>query len=77
MKSDLRYAVACAFLTALFAMPAMATEANPKAPPPEPKARPAAPESQQDRMKRCNTGAKEKALKGDERRVYMSSCLKR
>jgi hypothetical protein len=34
-------------------------------------------ESQQDRMRRCNATAKEKALKGDERRAFMSSCLKR
>lgn len=31
--------------------------------------------SQQDRMRSCNKEAKEKALKGDERRAFMSSCL--
>ena len=35
-----------------------------------------APGSQQERMKKCNAQAKERALKGDERRVFMSSCLR-
>lgn len=30
---------------------------------------------QQDRMKSCNAEAKEKTLKGDERRTFMKSCL--
>jgi hypothetical protein len=30
---------------------------------------------QQERMKSCNAEAKEKALKGDDRRSFMSSCL--
>jgi hypothetical protein len=30
---------------------------------------------QQDKMKSCNAEAKEKALKGDERSVFMSGCL--
>lgn len=30
---------------------------------------------QQDRMRACNKEAKEKSLKGDERRSFMSSCL--
>lgn len=30
---------------------------------------------QQDRMRACNKEAKEKSLKGDERRAFMSSCL--
>jgi hypothetical protein len=33
-------------------------------------------ETQQDRMRRCNATAKEKTLKGDERKAYMSACLK-
>ena len=32
--------------------------------------------TQQQRMKDCNAEAKGKALKGDERRSFMSSCLK-
>ena len=35
-----------------------------------------APTTQQQRMKSCNAEAKGKALKGDERRSFMSSCLK-
>jgi len=31
---------------------------------------------QQDKMKSCNAEAKTKALKGDERKKFMSSCLK-
>jgi hypothetical protein len=33
-------------------------------------------ESQQTRMKRCNEEAKRKELKGEERRGFMSTCLK-
>lgn len=36
----------------------------------------AAPATQQDKMKSCNADAKTKALKGDERKKFMSSCLK-
>ena len=35
-----------------------------------------APVRQQDRMKSCNADAKEKGLKGDERKKFMSTCLK-
>lgn len=31
--------------------------------------------AQQDRMKACNAEAKEKAMKGDERKKFMSECL--
>jgi hypothetical protein len=31
---------------------------------------------QQDKMKSCNADAKAKALKGDERKKFVSSCLK-
>ncbi|OYD55227.1 PsiF repeat-containing protein [Thauera propionica] len=31
---------------------------------------------QHERMKRCNAEAKEQALKGDERKAFMSTCLK-
>lgn len=30
---------------------------------------------QQEKMKTCNKDAKEKALKGDERKAFMKSCL--
>ena len=32
--------------------------------------------SQQSRMKTCNADAKAKSLKGDERKAFMSDCLK-
>jgi len=32
--------------------------------------------AQQNKMKRCNEDAKKKELKGDERRAFMSTCLK-
>jgi hypothetical protein len=34
------------------------------------------PGTQQNKMKRCNEEAKKKELKGDERRAFMSTCLK-
>ena len=37
---------------------------------------PSAKVKQQDKMKSCNADAKTKALKGDERKKFMSSCLK-
>ena len=36
----------------------------------------AAPAKQQGKMKHCNEEAKTKALKGDDRKAFMSSCLK-
>lgn len=33
--------------------------------------------SQQDKMTMCNKVAGEKALKGDERKAFMSDCLKK
>lgn len=36
----------------------------------------AAPATQQNKMKTCNADAKTKALKGAERKAFMSSCLK-
>ena len=32
--------------------------------------------SQQNRMKTCNADAKAKSLKGEERKAFMSQCLK-
>ncbi len=37
---------------------------------------PAAPMTQQDKMKKCNADASAKSLKGDERKSFMSQCLK-
>ncbi len=39
-------------------------------------AAPAAKQTQQEKMKTCNADAKTKALKGAERKTFMSSCLK-
>lgn len=50
---------------------AAATPATPATP-----AAPAASSTQQDRMKGCNADAKTKGLKGDERKKFMSTCLK-
>lgn len=33
--------------------------------------------AQQEKMKTCNADATTKALKGDERKAYMSDCLKK
>ncbi|MGB5939819.1 MAG: PsiF family protein [Rhodanobacter sp.] len=41
-----------------------------------PSTTPAAHETQQEKMKSCNADAKAKALKGAERKTFMSSCLK-
>jgi hypothetical protein len=77
VRTRMRYAVACAMACALSAFPAIATESPPKPVQAVPKVIPApAGETQQDRMRRCNATAKEKALKGDERKAYMSACLK-
>ena len=38
-------------------------------------AKPAAPVTQQDKMKACNADEKAKTLKGDERKKFMSECL--
>lgn len=40
-------------------------------------ATPAAASTQQDKMKMCNADAKTKALKGAERKKFMSECLKK
>lgn len=39
-------------------------------------AAPSAKQAQQDKMKTCNADAKTKALKGAERKTFMSTCLK-
>ncbi|HFX3280765.1 TPA: PsiF family protein, partial [Pseudomonas aeruginosa] len=33
--------------------------------------------TQQEKMKTCNADASAKALKGDERKAFMSTCLKK
>ncbi len=34
------------------------------------------PMTQQDKMKQCNADASAKSLKGDERKAFMSTCVK-
>ena len=53
----------------LMALGALAAEAQKKAPSPKQQAH-------QERMKTCNAEAKAQALKGDERKAFMSECLK-
>jgi hypothetical protein len=48
---------------------AMAADKEKKAPSP-------AQQAQQEKMKSCNAEAKTKALKGAERKTFMSQCLK-
>ena len=58
----------------LCAAPAAADQARPEKPAKEePKASEG---NQQNRMKACNAEASKKQLKGDERRAFMSTCLK-
>lgn len=61
------------FLAALLTL-STATLAAPEATPATGKGDAA--ERQQDKMKRCNADAARKELKGDERRAFMSTCLK-
>ena len=69
----MRFAVACAVVSLLPAFPAFAAEGTPK--PVAAKAAPAG-QTQQDKLRRCNATAKEKSLKGEERKAFMSACLK-
>jgi hypothetical protein len=83
VKTKLIGLAACALVALAFAPPAGAQSTPPQGAQDEPKAEtgtkgPARPveESQQDRMRRCAHEAKEKELKGEERRSYMSTCLR-
>ena len=58
---------------ALAAGSAFAEEKKADAPKKEPTA---AQKAQQEKMKACNKEAGEKALKGDDRKKFMSGCLK-
>lgn len=55
-----KFASVLAVTLAALALPALAAE----------------PTAQQNKMKTCNADAKTKDLKGDERKAFMSSCLK-
>ena len=67
-------AVAFAVLS-LVGLPAYG-EAAKREPQKMPSSQPA-PGSQQERMKNCNAEAKKKNLRGEERRSFMSSCLRK
>ena len=80
MKSKITFAALLAAF--LIALPAAAEDVDGK-PQRDPKAtaekdapREPAEGSQQHKMKVCNAEAGKKQLKGDERRAFMSSCLK-
>ena len=72
MKIRLPYLVACAAVATLLVLPAHAKDEEEK----EKRAPTAAQSSQQNKMKTCNAEAGKKELKGDERRAFMSACLK-
>lgn len=76
--------ITLALAAALAAAPAAARDSEPRQSPskaaaPEreaPEKEAHAPSAQQNRMKACNAEAGKKNLKGDERRAFMSHCLK-
>ena len=57
--------------------PAAAATPAPVAPAATAPAEAAKPVTQQDKMKSCNKKAGDKKLKGDERKQFMSGCLKK
>lgn len=79
MKGDERKAFMSKCLKKDYVLKSAAAPAKADAKPAASAAAPAAPSAkakQQDKMKSCNADAKTKALKGDERKKFMSSCLK-
>ena len=74
MKIRLPYMMACAAVASLLLFPAHAADDDDA----EKEKRPptAAQTAQQAKMKTCNAEAGKKGLKGDERRAFMSACLK-
>jgi hypothetical protein len=73
MKIRLPYVMACAAVASLFLLPAHAAEDDDDKEKRQPTA---AQTAQQAKMKTCNAEAGKKGLKGDERRAFMSACLK-
>jgi hypothetical protein len=72
-----RIAACTAIATLLSFNAAIASEGDRPAPPKaEVKDPEKQPTSQQNRMKACNVEAAKKELKGDERKAFMSSCLR-
>ena len=70
MSKLLSLLVAAVFATASVTAMAQDKKDTPK------KAPTAAQKKQQERMKQCNMQADDKKLKGDDRKKYMSGCLK-
>jgi hypothetical protein len=71
MKIRLPYVMACAAVASLLLLPAHADDDDKEKRQPT-----AAQTAQQAKMKTCNAEAGKKGLKGDERRAFMSACLK-
>ncbi|OGS80569.1 MAG: PsiF repeat-containing protein [Gallionellales bacterium GWA2_59_43] len=78
MKGDERKAFMKKCLSKDYALKAngAAAAATPAAPATAAAPAGSAASTQQDRMKACNADAKGKGLKGEERKTFMSSCLK-
>ncbi len=77
MKGDERRAFMSKCLKKDYTLKSAAAAAKPEVKPEAPAAATAAaPVKQQDKMKSCNADAKAKALKGEERKAFMKSCLK-
>ena len=75
MKGDERKAFMKKCLSKDYVLKHDAMVGAPAAAPATPAA-PTASSAQQDKMKACNADAKTKGLKGDERKKFMSACLK-
>lgn len=60
----------------LCAAPVAADQGKPAEKPAKEEPKAAGEGGQQNRMKACNAEASKKQLKGDERRAFMSTCLK-
>jgi hypothetical protein len=67
---------AAALACTLAAMPAAGESAKPEDKPAKEEPKRAEGGTQQNRMKTCNAEAAKKELKGEERRAFMSHCLK-
>ena len=76
MKGDERKAFRKKCLSKVYGRKHDGRAGPPAAPPPATPATPAASSTQQNKMKACNADAKTKGLKGDERKKFMSACLK-
>ena len=73
MKIRLPYLMACAAIASMLLVPVAASASDEEKPKRQPTA---AQTAQQNKMKACNAEAGKKGLKGDERRSFMSECLK-